>query len=76
MKWSADRSWGRSSGQGGRDDLQISDYHAVVTGGELAAGDDAADVRWVTPQEAAGLDSAGKVTGGLLTILRSWGAFV
>jgi 8-oxo-dGTP diphosphatase len=56
--------------------LQISDYHAVVTGGELAAGDDAADVWWVTPDEAAGLDGAGKLTVGLLTILRSWGALI
>jgi len=54
--------------------LQIRDYHAVVTGGELAAGDDAADVRWVTPKEAAGLDGDGKLTAGLLTALRSWGA--
>ena len=54
--------------------LQISDYRAVVTGGELTAGDDAADARWLTVQEASELDSTGKVTGGLLTILRSWGA--
>jgi 8-oxo-dGTP diphosphatase len=54
--------------------LQISDYHAVVTGGELAAGDDAADARWLTLEEASELDSAGRLTGGLLAILRSWGA--
>lgn len=54
--------------------LQISDYRAVVTGGELVPGDDAADARWLTLQEAAELDDAGKFTGGLLTILRSWGA--
>ena len=54
--------------------LVIRDYHAVITGGELEAGDDAADVRWVTPEEAAGLDRDGKLTGGLLTALRSWGA--
>jgi 8-oxo-dGTP diphosphatase len=54
--------------------LQISDYRAVVTGGELTAGDDAADARWLTLQEASELDSTGKLTGGLLTILRSWGA--
>lgn len=54
--------------------LQIRDYRAVVTGGELAAGDDAADARWVTPEEACGLDGDGKLTGGLLAILRSWGA--
>lgn len=54
--------------------LQISDYRAIVTGGELAAGDDAADARWLTLQEASDLDSAGRLTGGLLAILRSWGA--
>jgi 8-oxo-dGTP diphosphatase len=54
--------------------LRISDYHAVITGGELTAGDDAADARWLTLQEASELDSGGKLTGGLLTILRSWGA--
>jgi mutator protein MutT len=54
--------------------LQISDYRAVVIGGQLAAGDDAADARWLTVQEASELDSTGKLTGGLLTILRSWGA--
>jgi ADP-ribose pyrophosphatase YjhB (NUDIX family) len=54
--------------------LQISDYRAVVKGGDLAAGDDAAEVRWLTLQEASELDSTGKLTEGLLTILRSWGA--
>jgi 8-oxo-dGTP diphosphatase len=54
--------------------LQITDYRAVITGGELAAGDDAADARWLTLEEASELDSTGKLTGGLLAILRSWGA--
>jgi len=54
--------------------LQIRDYQAVVTGGELAAGDDAADVSWVKPEEAARLDGDGKLATGLLTALRSWGA--
>jgi 8-oxo-dGTP diphosphatase len=54
--------------------LQIRDYHAVVTGGQLAAGDDAADARWLTLQEVSELDSTGRLTGGLLAILRSWGA--
>jgi 8-oxo-dGTP diphosphatase len=54
--------------------LQISDYRAVVTGGELVAGDDAAEARWLTLQEASELDGTGKLTEGLLTILRSWGA--
>lgn len=52
--------------------IDIRDYAVVVTGGELAAGDDAADVRWVTAAEAAGLDAAGQLTGGLLAVLRSW----
>jgi 8-oxo-dGTP diphosphatase len=54
--------------------LQITDYRAVVTGGELVAGDDAADARWLTLEEASELDTTGKLTGGLLAILRSWGA--
>lgn len=31
--------------------FEIHDYAATVTGGRLAAGDDAADTRWVTPGE-------------------------
>jgi len=52
--------------------FDIRDYRAFVTGGELSAGDDAAAARWVTPAEAAGLDGAGQLTGGLLAALRSW----
>jgi 8-oxo-dGTP diphosphatase len=52
--------------------IDIRDYLVVVTGGELAAGDDAADIRWVTPAEAKALDADGKLTGGLLDALRSW----
>jgi 8-oxo-dGTP diphosphatase len=50
----------------------IRDYRAVVTGGVLTAGDDAAGARWVTPAEAAEMDAAGQLTGGLLATLRSW----
>jgi 8-oxo-dGTP diphosphatase len=50
--------------------LDIRDYVAVVTGGTLAAADDAADARWVSPGELAGLP----LTDGLLEALRSWGA--
>jgi 8-oxo-dGTP diphosphatase len=53
--------------------IEIRDYAAVVTGGELAAGDDAADVRWVTPAEADALAADGRLTSGLLDALRSWG---
>lgn len=52
--------------------VDIRDYEAFVTGGELAAGDDAADARWVTPQEAGSMDAAGLLTPRLLEALRSW----
>jgi 8-oxo-dGTP diphosphatase len=52
--------------------IDIRDYLAVVTGGDLRAGDDAAAARWATPAEAARLDAAGQLTGGLLAALRSW----
>jgi 8-oxo-dGTP diphosphatase len=51
--------------------IQVSDYRAVVTGGKLAAGDDAADARWVT---AAELDAL-PLTSGLAEYLTSWGAY-
>ena len=54
--------------------LDIRDYRVLVTGGELAAGDDAAGARWVTRQELAALDAAGHVTDGLVAALSSWGA--
>ncbi len=50
--------------------IDVSDYMAVVTGGELAAADDAADARWVT---AAGMASL-PLTDGLAGYLASWGA--
>jgi 8-oxo-dGTP diphosphatase len=52
---------------------EIRDYAALITGGELAAGDDAADSRWVTPADAAAMDAAGQLTTGLMSALRSWG---
>jgi 8-oxo-dGTP diphosphatase len=55
--------------------LVIRDYRAVIIGGELAAADDAADARWMTAGEVSGLEADGKLTAGLLTILRSWGAW-
>jgi 8-oxo-dGTP diphosphatase len=51
--------------------IAVSDYLAVVTGGELAPGDDAADVRWVT---AAELDRL-PLTNGLTGYLAAWGAY-
>jgi 8-oxo-dGTP diphosphatase len=50
--------------------IDVSDYLAVVTGGELAPGDDADDARWVT---AADLDSL-PLTSGLADYLTAWGA--
>ena len=49
--------------------LDINDYEASVTGGVLAAGDDAAEVRWVDAGELARLP----VTSGLVEALTSWG---
>ena len=46
----------------------IHDYAATVTGGELSAGDDAADARWTTPAELRRLPT----TDGLLEALTSW----
>ena len=47
----------------------IYDYAAAVTGGQLAAGDDAADARWVGQAELAGLT----LTTGLAAALTGWG---
>jgi 8-oxo-dGTP diphosphatase len=54
--------------------IEIRDYYADVIGGQLAAGDDAADARWVTAAEVADLDADGRLTDGLLNALRAWGA--
>jgi 8-oxo-dGTP diphosphatase len=51
----------------------IRDYVAVVTGGELMAGDDAADARWLDPAAVALMDAAGQLTSGLAEALTSWG---
>ena len=50
--------------------IDVGDYMAVVTGGELAAGDDADDARWVTAAEMNGL----QLTKGLAAYLSAWGA--
>ena len=49
--------------------LDIRDYAATVTGGTLAAGDDAADARWVTAVDVPRLP----LTAGLADALASWG---
>jgi 8-oxo-dGTP diphosphatase len=46
----------------------IHDYAAIVTGGELTAGDDAAEARWATPAELRRLPT----TDGLLDALTEW----
>ena len=55
--------------------VAIRDYQAFIEPGSgevAAAGDDAADVRWVSDAEAAAMDKRGEVTSGLLTTLRAW----
>lgn len=49
--------------------FDIRDYAATVTGGTLAAGDDAADARWAGPGELAALP----LTDGLADALTEWG---
>lgn len=46
----------------------IRDYLATVTGGSLAAGDDAADARWCSHDELVRLP----LTPGLLDALTTW----
>jgi 8-oxo-dGTP diphosphatase len=50
------------------DVFDIQDYAATVTGGTLRPGDDAADARWVSPEELAVLP----LTEGLVEILTEW----
>jgi 8-oxo-dGTP diphosphatase len=55
--------------------VDIRDYRAFLAPGSARAaraGDDAADVRWVSDAEAAAMDERGEVTSGLLTTLRAW----
>ena len=49
--------------------FDIYDYAASVSGGQLAAGDDAADARWVHPSEIDRLE----LTSGLAGTLAGWG---
>lgn len=49
-------------------ELDIRDYAALISGGELAAGDDADDARWVAPEDLGSLS----LTAGLLDALRDW----
>jgi ADP-ribose pyrophosphatase YjhB (NUDIX family) len=58
----------------GRTEFTIMDYAAIVVGGTLRAGDDAADVRWASPAELDRLEARSELTPGLLAALRDWGA--
>lgn len=49
--------------------LDIRDYEATVTGGRLAAGDDAVAARWVAAADVTALP----LTTGLAGALRDWG---
>jgi 8-oxo-dGTP diphosphatase len=49
--------------------FDIHDYAATVSGGLLAAGDDAADARWVDPGDVGNLP----LTSGLAETLTVWG---
>jgi len=48
---------------------EIADYHCTAVGGTLAAGDDAADARWVDAAEFAALP----LVEGLAETLDGWG---
>jgi ADP-ribose pyrophosphatase YjhB (NUDIX family) len=61
---------GRVRRPAGRDHvLDIRDYAAIVTGGTLSAGDDAADTCWAGADELKALP----LTEGLVEILTEWG---
>ncbi len=55
----------------------IRDYEAFPVpnpdgAATVTAGDDAADVRWVSDTEADAMEARGEITSGLLAALRSW----
>jgi ADP-ribose pyrophosphatase YjhB (NUDIX family) len=49
--------------------FDIYDYAASIGGGQLAAGDDAADARWIDPGDIGELS----LTSGLAETLAEWG---
>lgn len=51
---------------------EIYDYLCTVRSGELVAGDDAADVRWVDLAGFAELETVGALSEGLAEALRDW----
>jgi 8-oxo-dGTP diphosphatase len=60
---------GGSDNRGRETRFDVRDYAVAVTGGSLAAGDDADDVMWAGPGELGGLP----LTDGLLGTLQRWG---
>ncbi len=54
-------------------DYEGDDYAVTVVGGELCAGDDAADLRWVDAETLNTMDARGELTTGLVTELRRAG---
>lgn len=52
----------------------IHDYSCRVTGGQMAAGDDADDVAWVDLTTFYRLDRTGALTEALAETLRRWNA--
>lgn len=55
-----------------RGPYEIHDYACTVTDGALAAGDDAADARWVDLAGIAELEQSDALTDGLVDTLRDW----
>ncbi|OLR90142.1 NUDIX hydrolase [Actinokineospora bangkokensis] len=53
--------------------FHIHDYACAVTGGDLRAGDDAADVRWADLAMFTTLDRSNALIEDLFDTLRQWG---
>jgi ADP-ribose pyrophosphatase YjhB (NUDIX family) len=51
---------------------EIHDYECEVTGGALAAGDDAADAAWIDLATFTTLERTNFLTDGLAPTLRDW----
>jgi ADP-ribose pyrophosphatase YjhB (NUDIX family) len=51
---------------------EIYDYECQVTGGELVAGDDAAEVAWIDLATFTTLERTNLLTDGLAPTLRDW----
>lgn len=64
---------GRLAGTTTRGRYEIHDYLCTVHGGDLRAGGDADDVRWVNAEAFAELERTGAITAGLGATLHAWG---